>query len=156
MKVNNKSSIGPLEDLIVSCSNLIATEMHMMAIIRVVMRDLEDAQIEQNHDEMMKQMDKISHVESQLDKVTDLRRKKMVYIEETFGDDVDPYYWCSVKHMMATVITTFETLQAGENVLDQFIAESNLLAELLSDWLGFPFGYTDCFACLSDMLKGKT
>lgn len=146
------ASIGVVEDLLIGVANSVCVEMHQMAIINSIQRDIENAREENDQTELIKADEHMQRALKRLDDITDQRRKKMKYIEDNFSlEDGDERYWCLLKHHSANTVISFEVIQAGEDLLDVFISERNTLAEIVSEWLGIEF--MDCMACLSDKLK---
>lgn len=162
MTVNKNSSVGITEDIITNIMHLGASEYHLEILIRKYEdqikfwynQDNPEMQSEEDKISVYDAKDKVNQLTMTLQQVTEERRRAMRLLKTQANDNGNPDLWCLLKHVLVSVITSFEAWQvdfANDNVKFVFIEQSRVANQVLAMFLGYEV--TPCSACLTDQLK---
>ena len=151
---NIHSTDGWAEDLIRSFTQLICSEGHIKSMIEKTTSELENGIVNvDDPDKLNKALEKLDNLQEELTGISEIRRKMMLKLFETYNGDKE--YWCQVKHLANAAYTAFEAWQGSDDdsQLYEFALETNSqFVRALSHFIGTEI--TSCSSCIGDMLKG--
>lgn len=156
MAANPSSSDGMAEDLIRAFVQAGCAEIHAKTLLEKANAELENGIIDiYNPEEVKKQTDKITYINSEIESLSDIRRSIMLRLFNMYKGD--KAYWCMVKHLGVGAYTMFEAYQASDNdpeLLDLALSYNRRFISAMTQFLGLEI--TECAACFADALKGAT
>ena len=146
----NNASRGWVMDLVNSIANDLALANHLTETLHAKEVDLKNVE----GDEAKAITEQISNIETILRRTTDLRRKKMSRLVETF-DDYDPRMWCAIKHSIESYMQSMEVFHATNSKEDWVLFQESIdnMASVISVATGHEM--QSCARCFSDQLMNR-
>lgn len=155
MSENKHSTSGLSEDLLRSFIQVGCAELHLKTLLEKRVSELENGMV--SEDDLMKHLEIIDDIESDMEELAQIRREEMIYIYNTFGAKGDKEQWCMVKHLGLASFTAFEAYQASDNDTDlqeMALRLNKKFIKAMTKFIGLE-EWTDCQSCFSDFLKGE-
>ena len=152
---NKNSSSGVAEDALRAIREARALENHQFTLMMELDSKWKDSlnADELDTDALERVMEDVRESVEDMLKISQIRRKRMKYATDIFNNKGDEKKWCSIKHVLGLIESTFEIWQADptpENFED-LVDVNELTIKFITKWLGVEI--TSCAACFGDILK---
>lgn len=159
MSKNFSSEVGAGEDLLRAIVQMGAAEIHAMGLYYKTTAEMENGLVDVNDNTVLqKQIEKSEMYLEDIETCADLRRQMTNALANMVGtEDRNKDMWCMVKHLGLSMMQCFEAYENSDNNLEllNLAYEANkVFTKAVSRFLGIEI--TDCAACLSDSMRGKS